>query len=43
MERTGLEPVASGLQTHHATRHHPTSTDQTPMVEPISWSSPNVE
>jgi hypothetical protein len=42
MERTGIEPVTSGLQTHHRTRHHPTPADQTRMVESISRSRPNV-
>ena len=43
MERTGLEPVTSGLQTHRPAKHHPTSTDPTPMVEWSSWSLPNMD
>jgi hypothetical protein len=39
IERTGIEPVTSGLQTHLDTRRHPTPTDQTSMVEPNSCLS----
>jgi hypothetical protein len=42
VERTGIEPVTSGLQIHQVTRQHPTPTDQTPMVEARSVVSSNV-
>lgn len=34
MERTGIEQVTSGLQSHQDAIHNPTPTDQVPMVEP---------
>jgi hypothetical protein len=34
MERTGIEPVTSGLQTHPIARPHLTPTDRTRMAEP---------
>jgi hypothetical protein len=33
MERTGIEPVTSGLQTHPIARHHLTVTDKNRMAE----------
>jgi hypothetical protein len=41
VERTGIEPVTSGLQTHPDTRRHLTVTDRTGMAEPTSLSSSN--
>jgi hypothetical protein len=41
MERTGIEPVTFGLQTHPDTRRHLTVTDRTGMAEPNSLLSPN--
>ena len=41
MERAGIEPATSGLQTHQDARHQPTPTDQTGMVEPSSLLSSN--
>jgi len=42
MERTGIEPVTSGLQTHPIARRHLTQTDRIGMTEPYSANSPNV-
>jgi hypothetical protein len=42
MERTGIEPVTSGLQTHPITRPHLTQTDKIGMTEPNSAFSSNV-
>jgi hypothetical protein len=36
MERTGIEPVTSGLQIHPITRPHLTPTDRNGMTEPKS-------
>jgi hypothetical protein len=36
MERTGIEPVTSGLQTHPIARPHLTPTDRIGMTEPYS-------
>jgi hypothetical protein len=41
MERTGIEPVTSGLQTHPDTRRHLTATNRTGMAKPNSLSSSN--
>jgi hypothetical protein len=41
MERTGIEPVTSGLQTQPITRPHLTPTDRIGMVEPKSTLSAN--
>jgi hypothetical protein len=42
MERTGIEPVTSGLQTQPIVRRHLTRTDRIGMTEPKSALSPNV-
>jgi hypothetical protein len=42
MERAGLEPATSGLQTHPITRLHQTPIDRIGMVEPKSAFSSNV-
>jgi hypothetical protein len=42
MERTGIEPVTSGLQTHSITRLHLTRTNKIGMTEPKSAFSANV-
>jgi len=42
MERTGIEPVTSGLQTHPMTRPHVTRTDRYGMTEPKSVLASNV-
>jgi hypothetical protein len=42
VERTGIEPVTSGLQTHPITRPHPTPTDRIGMTEPNSAIASNV-
>jgi hypothetical protein len=42
MERTGIEPVTSGLQTHPIARPHLTQTDRIGMTEPKSALSSNV-
>jgi hypothetical protein len=42
MERAGLEPVTSGLQTQPIARHHLTAIDRNGMNEPNSAFSPNV-
>jgi hypothetical protein len=42
MERTGIEPVTSGLQTHPIARRHLTPTDRIGMTEPKSPSLSNV-
>jgi hypothetical protein len=42
MERTGIEPVTSGLQTHAITRPNPTATDRIGMTEPNSAFASNV-
>jgi hypothetical protein len=42
MERTGIEPVTSGLQTHPIARPHLTPTDKIGMTEQYSAISPNV-
>jgi hypothetical protein len=36
VERTGIEPVTSGLQTHPVARLHLTPTDRVGMAEPKS-------
>jgi hypothetical protein len=41
MERTGIEPVTSGLQTHPIVRHRLTRTNKIGMFEPKSAGSPN--
>jgi hypothetical protein len=41
MERTGIEPVTSGLQSHQEARRHLTGTDQKRMVEPRLLLSSN--
>jgi hypothetical protein len=42
MERTGIEPVTSGLQTHPMARPHLTPTDRISMTEPKSAVPSNV-
>jgi hypothetical protein len=42
MERTGIEPVTSGLQTQSITRLHLTAIDRIGMTEPKLALSPNV-
>jgi hypothetical protein len=42
MERAGLEPATSGLQTHPIARPHLTPTDRIGMSEPYFAISPNV-
>jgi hypothetical protein len=42
MERTGIEPVTSGLQTHPIARPHLTPTNRIGMTEPYSGVLPNV-
>jgi hypothetical protein len=42
VERTGIEPVTSGLQTHPIGRHRLTPTDRSGMTEPKSASVPDV-
>jgi hypothetical protein len=42
MERTGIEPVTSGLQTHPIARPHLTPVDRIGMTEPNSAISSNV-
>jgi hypothetical protein len=42
MERTGIEPVTSGLQTHPIARPHLTPTDKSGMTEPKATFSANV-
>jgi hypothetical protein len=42
MERAGLEPATSGLQTHPIARPHLTPTDRIGMTEPKSAFSSNV-
>jgi hypothetical protein len=42
VERTGIEPVTSGLQTHPITRPRLTATDGIGMTEPYSAVLPNV-
>jgi hypothetical protein len=42
MERAGLEPATSGLQTHPITRPHLTRTNRIGMFEPKTASSSNV-
>jgi hypothetical protein len=42
MERAGLEPATSGLQTQPITRPHLTPTDRIGMTELNSTMSPNV-
>ena len=39
MERAGLEPATSGLQTQPGTKHRPTPTNETGVVEPIAGIS----
>jgi hypothetical protein len=41
MERTGIEPVTSGLQTHPIARPHLTPIDRIGMTEPKSALSSN--
>jgi len=42
MERAGLEPATSGLQTHPIARPHLTPIDRIGMAEPKSAVAPNV-
>jgi hypothetical protein len=42
MERTGIEPVTSGLQTHPITRPHLTPIDRIGVTKPNSAFSSNV-
>jgi len=42
MERTGIEPVASDLQTHPIARPHLTPIDRIGMSEPKLALAPNV-
>jgi hypothetical protein len=42
MERTGIEPVTSGLQTHPIARPHLTPIDRIGMTEPKSAVAPDV-
>jgi hypothetical protein len=42
MEHTGIEPVASGLQTRPIARPHLTPTDRIGITEPYSAISSNV-
>jgi hypothetical protein len=42
MERTGIEPVTSGLQTHPIARPHVTPINRIGMTEPYSAISSNV-
>jgi hypothetical protein len=42
MERTGIEPVTSGLQTHPIIRRYLTPIDRIGMTEPKSAFSANV-
>jgi hypothetical protein len=42
VERTGIEPVTSGLQTQPIARPHLTPTDRIGMTEPKSAVMPNV-
>jgi hypothetical protein len=42
MERAGLEPATSGLQTHLIARPHLTPTDRIGMTKPYSGVLPHV-
>jgi hypothetical protein len=42
MERTGIEPVTSGLQSHPVGRHHLTPINRIGMTKPKSSFSSNV-
>jgi hypothetical protein len=42
MERTGIEPVTSGLQSHPMARLHLTPINRIGMAEPKSAFSPNL-